>query len=380
MHAALLVSTPAEGCQQAVAGSGTIERHLRVVAAGSGTKCLPGSRRSACGDLVCDCHAEVLARRAMVSWLHGEAELAVREHQRLSQLTQRGETSSGEAEGTVGASRGNGESRDNVRSTSLLKLDPRSGRFTLLPGTRVHMYVSQPPCGDACVVRVSGGLADGSSDGGPLTVCGCGRDEVGGGAERVAKRERPSECEEDEREKATLVFRTGAKLIKPKLESTVPLTNLSECGNRQATAPICHSAEGDSLNSKHQRDERPRASESISVPTASDVEPGAQEEGVARRKPGKVRVNIQVREVSCFDSPYSSAKACLFMPRSPQGDPTLSMSCSDKIAKWACLGLQGCLLSALLTRPVALDTVTVSALREISDAGNKGKGCKKSAL
>jgi len=35
------------------------------------------------------------------------------------------------------------------------------------------------------------------------------------------------------------------------------------------------------------------------------------------------------------------------------------MTCSDKIAKWNCLGLQGCLLSRLLSHPLYLDTIVV---------------------
>jgi hypothetical protein len=65
------------------------------------------------------------------------------------------------------------------------------------------------------------------------------------------------------------------------------------------------------------------------VPTAQDVEAGPQLLGVLRRKPGK-------------------------------GDPTLSLSCSDKLARWACLGLQGCLLSSLLQEPLYLSMLVVS--------------------
>ena len=48
------------------------------------------------------------------------------------------------------------------------------------------------------------------------------------------------------------------------------------------------------------------------------------------------------------------------------GDPTLSMSCSDKLAKWNVMGVQGCLLSSYLYEPLRFDTVT-SGVAEESD-------------
>lgn len=42
-----------------------------------------------------------------------------------------------------------------------------------------------------------------------------------------------------------------------------------------------------------------------------------------------------------------------------RGPATLSMSCSDKVARWTCLGVQGALASRLLMEPVYIDAVTV---------------------
>ncbi|CAF0710605.1 unnamed protein product [Brachionus calyciflorus] len=42
-----------------------------------------------------------------------------------------------------------------------------------------------------------------------------------------------------------------------------------------------------------------------------------------------------------------------------RGDPTISMSCSDKIAKWLVLGIQGALLSNLIKEPIYLDTIVI---------------------
>ena len=43
-----------------------------------------------------------------------------------------------------------------------------------------------------------------------------------------------------------------------------------------------------------------------------------------------------------------------------RGDPTISMSCSDKIAKWLVLGIQGSLLSVILDKPIYLNAIVIS--------------------
>jgi tRNA-specific adenosine deaminase 1 len=43
-----------------------------------------------------------------------------------------------------------------------------------------------------------------------------------------------------------------------------------------------------------------------------------------------------------------------------RGDPTISMSCSDKLSKWLVVGIQGALLSNLLMKPIHLDGIIIS--------------------
>lgn len=42
-----------------------------------------------------------------------------------------------------------------------------------------------------------------------------------------------------------------------------------------------------------------------------------------------------------------------------RGDPTLSVSCSDKIAKWCYLGIQGALISILVDKPIYISSFTL---------------------
>uniref|UniRef100_A0A915IDS0 tRNA-specific adenosine deaminase 1 n=1 Tax=Romanomermis culicivorax TaxID=13658 RepID=A0A915IDS0_ROMCU len=50
-----------------------------------------------------------------------------------------------------------------------------------------------------------------------------------------------------------------------------------------------------------------------------------------------------------------------FRTKPGRGDPTLSMSCSDKMAKWQILGLQGSLLSHFITTPIRANFIVVTS-------------------
>lgn len=84
---------------------------LIPVSLGTGVKVLPANRLPPLGDVVHDCHAEILARRGMVRWLLAEALRVVR-----------------------------GERDEGV-------LELRHGKFGYKPGVEVWMYVSTLPVG-----------------------------------------------------------------------------------------------------------------------------------------------------------------------------------------------------------------------------------------
>ena len=134
----------------------TDERHPdappKVVALGTGTKCLGGDKRCVNGMALADSHAEVLARRALVLYMYDE----------IARLCDAGR------EGAL-ANPGVSIFRPGERSGETTLNDDGTVDWTrtrlwcsLRPGVAVHMYVSQSPCGDASIFETS---SDGMNDG-----------------------------------------------------------------------------------------------------------------------------------------------------------------------------------------------------------------------
>lgn len=212
----------------------------QVVALGTGTKCLSASAvaEDSAGGAVHDTHAEVCARRALLAWLLAETRRAA----------------SGADDAAVVGRAGAG--------------------FELRAGHALHLYTSDPPCGDAAifgpppaaaaVAATSNGSAD--ADAGRGAETGSKRPRVAGGPAFLAP---------------PPAHRTGAKPADPPAEFV-------EAGSAGAG----------------------------SLP------------GLARTKPGR-------------------------------GERTCCMSCSDKLARWGAMGLQGGLLALLLPSPIHFASITV---------------------
>lgn len=83
---------------------------IKVISLGTGSKCLPGIRLRNGGDALHDSHAEVVARRGAVRWFLEEIE------------------------------------RVKATGGSIWMGETSSGLFGLLPGVRLHFYVSTVPC------------------------------------------------------------------------------------------------------------------------------------------------------------------------------------------------------------------------------------------
>lgn len=271
----------APGLEQAAASTGQQQAgpgvsQLAVVAIGTGTKCLGASKRRPGGVVVNDCHAEAVCRRALLRWLYAEMDEAIARFRRAAQAAAVEQGTAGSSGASAGA---NAAALAAAASTSVLRLVPPAAcpargadantgpfggwQFGLQPGVRLHMYVSQPPCGDASILGAHGCLTGGTGAAG-------GHACVGGSAAA-----------------ADGYGRTGAKPLK-----------------RQRLGV----ADDDGYSAQPQPQQEQGQ---WRLPQQHEVESygEGQATGILRRKPGR-------------------------------GDATLSMSCSDKLARWALLGLQ----------------------------------------
>lgn len=97
---------------------------LKVVAIGTGTKSLGKSKVDKDGLVLSDCHAEVLARRSLIKSLSKE----------VAWLDQ--------------------SSSETSDKCFLLRksLAGEGGRFKMRDDVKLHMFVTEPPCGDSSLL------------------------------------------------------------------------------------------------------------------------------------------------------------------------------------------------------------------------------------
>ncbi len=325
-----------QGAQQAQQAS------LAVVAIGTGTKCLGASKRLPGGAAVNDCHAEALCRRALLRWLYAELQQAA---ERCAAAVAGGAALAEAAaaassavlrlvpplasrEGSDAAEGGSAAGAAGAAEADLPSAARLFGgwRFQLQPGVRLHMYVSQPPCGDASILHAEGAACQhGSAASGTAAATAAppaAATEAGG---EQTETETAAASAAGGRALAASFGRTGAKPL-------LKRQRLQPAGEEQPEGlPDCGSSEA---GQQQQQAQQPQQEQ--------QAQPAAQQEQQAQPAAQQASPQEQWRLPQQHEvESYSAAQATGLVRRKPgRGDATLSMSCSDKLARWVLLGLQ----------------------------------------
>lgn len=284
----------------AAVGASTAAAPPRVVALGTGTKCLTAKQIAAdtAGECLHDAHAEIVARRALRAFL-------------LNEVLKLGDGAASEAARQLsGASILQSIPQDAATPSDDASVLERCG-FELRPGAALHFYTSEPPCGDAAIFDLlpssEATAADTPAEASPTAAA-----QPSSSPTNTAAARGPSSP-------IAAMYAT----LYAACHDDLPVASAAK---RARTADSHLPSSTTAMAPQHRTGARPAAADAIEAEAAFG---GAHcLPGLLRTKPGR-------------------------------GDRTSCMSCSDKLARWCALGMQGALLSMLLPDPIVPASVTV---------------------
>ncbi|KAK6479981.1 tRNA-specific adenosine deaminase 1 isoform X1 [Huso huso] len=289
-----------------------------VVALGTGTKCIGQSKMSKNGDVLNDSHAEVVARRGFLRYLCYQLLLAVR-----------GEES------------------------SIFTPGAEKGKWRLKPGLSFVFFTSHTPCGDASIIpmmdREDQPCQPIRAEEPRLTAApstprhGNDKDHMSE-SEPVAMDLRLKRKPEENN--------AGSSIKRIKTENSLSRSSFraKEKGNRVSES------QGDSSGQALQKEEATTSEQGpVLSGSASKSSLTAQAEVLDVHRTGAKCVPGGRQDPHQAGAQYHSVGQLRVKPG--RGDRTLSLSCSDKMARWNVLGCQGALLMHYLQGPLYFSAV-----------------------
>ncbi|KAE8608766.1 hypothetical protein XENTR_v10011599 [Xenopus tropicalis] len=259
----------------------------KVVAMGTGTKCIGQAKLRKTGDVLQDSHAEIIAKRSFQRYLLHQLSLAV------------------------------SDTKD-----CLFIPGTEKGKWMLRPEISFVFFTSHTPCGDASIIPV---ISHEDELGHPL----------------------PSEVTEKDHS-SNNVCESVNTTYKRKVRSEEDLGFISK--------KMKHSIESDEILTRPKNyEEENRHDFPSTCQKALDV-----------HRTGAKCVAGELQDSYSPGVNYHTVGVLRIKPG--RGDRTMSMSCSDKMARWNVLGCQGALLMHFLQQPIYLSAVVVGKCPFSQDA------------